>query len=126
MERPLWEPRAEVQLDLQPILMAAGAPETAILQLLYQQFSIDETLLQRQIETLLESQPRCTLSEVLDRFPPQKGLAEIIGYLSIAAGDTRHQIDPTTRDAIVLPALADATPRVMTVPRVIFRSHYAS
>jgi hypothetical protein len=126
MERPLWEPRAEVQLDLQPILMAAGAPDTAILQLLYQQFSIDESLLQRQIETLLESQPRCTLSEVLDRFPPQKGLAEIIGYLSIAAADTRHQIDPTIRDAILLPALADATPRVLTVPRVIFRSHYAS
>lgn len=126
MDRPLWEPRAAIHLDLQPILMADGERDDTSLQLLYQQFSIDTSLLQRQIETLLESQSHCTLYEVLERFPVEKGLAEIIGYLSIATGDIRHQIDPTNRDTIMLPALTNTTPRVLSVPRVIFRSPYAS
>lgn len=126
MERPLWEPRIEVQLNLQPILEATNDLGSDSLHLLYQQFYIDEGLLQRQIETLLEAQPHCTLGEVLDRFPAQKGLAEIIGYLSIAAGNARHQIDLSTHDVITLPATeTSTTPRLLRLPRVVFRSSYA-
>jgi cell division protein FtsB len=123
MERPLWSPRAEVQLDLQPILEAAGELDESSLQLLYRQFYVDESLLRRQIETVLEHQPTCTLGEILDRFPAQKGLAEILGYLSIAAGDPRHRIDPATRDTMSLPA-ADVSvgSRQIRMPRVVFRS----
>ncbi|NJN18062.1 MAG: DUF3375 domain-containing protein [Oscillochloris sp.] len=126
MERPLWEPRSEVQLNLQPILEAAVDLDDTSLHLLYQQFYIDESRLRRQIETLLEAQPTCTLGEVLERFPAQKGLAEIIGYLSIASSDTRHQIDLAIHDAIPLPAAAAvAAPRLLRLPRVVFRSSYA-
>ncbi len=125
MDRPLWEPRAEVRLDFGPLEPGVVAPDDLGLSLLYQQFSVDEGLLRRQVETLLDSQPSCTLGEVLERYPAQQGLAEIIAYLAIAASDTRHLIDPTTRDAILLRA-GDATPmRLLHVPRVTFRGGYA-
>jgi hypothetical protein len=125
MERPLWEPRAAVRIELQPVLEAASDLNPAALQLLYQQFYVDETLLRRQIEALLEHQPRCTLGELLDRFPAQKGLAEIIGYLAIAAGDGRHEIDLSGSEAVILPTGPLAAPRLLTLPRVVFRSSYA-
>lgn len=126
MERPLWEPRAEVQLDLAPLLEAASELDDASLHELYRQFYVDEGLLRRQIETLLEERPHCTLGEVLERFPARKGLAEILGYLAIAASDARHQIDLATADALTLPAAADlGAPRLLRLPRVVFRSSYA-
>jgi hypothetical protein len=126
MERPLWEPRAEAQIALQPLVEAAGALGVEQLHLLYRQFYVDEALLRRRIETLLDAQPSCTLGEVLERFPAEKGLAEVIGYLVIAAGDARHQIDPAGSEAITLPAAADDPPRLLTLPRVIYRSSYAA
>ncbi len=125
MERPLWAPRAAVQIAVQPILEASGDLGLEHLQLLYQQFYVDESLLRRRIETLLEAQPSCTLGEVLERFPAQKGLAEVIGYLVIAAGDARHAIDLATHDTISLPGTADAAPRQLRLPRVVYRSSYA-
>lgn len=126
MERPLWAPRAAVQIDVQPILEASGDLGLEQLHMLYRQFYVDESLLRRRIETLLEAQPSCTLSEVLEHFPAQKGLAEVIGYLVIAAGDARHAIDLATHDAISLPATADAAPRTLRLPRVVYRSSYAT
>jgi hypothetical protein len=125
MERPLWEPRAEVRIDLGPIEVGATAPGDADLSLLYRQFAVDEGLLRRQIETLLESQPSCTLGEVLERYPAQQGLAEIIAYLAIAANDARHAIDAAARDAILLRADDAAPARLLQVPRVTFRGGYA-
>jgi hypothetical protein len=125
MERPLWEPRGAIRLELQPIELGAANPAEADLSLLYRQFYVDEGLLRRQIETLLESQPACTLGEVLERYPVQKGLAEIIAYLAIAAGDARHTIDAATRDAIMLPGEDDSRARLLHMPRVTFRGSHA-
>jgi hypothetical protein len=93
---------------------------------LYGQFYVDPASLRLRIETLLETRPHCTLGEVLDRYPVQKGLAEVITYLTIAAADARHQIDPAAQETINLPALRDEQPRLLSLPRVVFRSVYAS
>lgn len=126
MEKPLWEPRAEVQITLQPIDVGQAALTDERLQVLYQQFYIDEDLLQRRIETVLETQPECTLSDLLQHYPAEKGIAEVIAYVGIAARDARHQIDDNQQEMIALPAL-DNQPhdRLLTLPRVLFRSAYA-
>src|SRR5262249_11416221 len=83
MEKSLWEPRAEVLVHTEPIVVGALDIDDASMRLLYQQFYVDPAPLCRQIEALLETRPQCTLGEVLDRYPARKGLAEIIAYLTI-------------------------------------------
>ncbi len=127
MEKPLWEPRAEVVVHAQPLAIGAIDLADDSLQALYQQFYINEDQLRRRIHTILETRSHCTLGELLDRYPPEKGLSEIIAYLSIAAADPRHTIDATMCEEISLFTMeGDAPPRMLTVPRIVFRSMYAT
>ncbi|HEU5099360.1 MAG TPA: DUF3375 domain-containing protein [Roseiflexaceae bacterium] len=126
MEKPLWEPQVATAVNTAPIAVGTVDLSDQSLIALYQQFYVDETELRRQIETLLETSPQCTLGEVLSRYPAQKGLAEIITYLTIATGDPRHRIDTAAREMISLPAVEELPPFLLALPRVIFRSAYAT
>lgn len=125
MEKLLWEPNVATVFAAQPQEVGDTAEDTSI-STLYRQFYVDESQLQRRIETLLETRPSCTLSELLDAYPPEKGIAEIIGYLAIASRDPRHSIDSDVAELVVLPAIHDIGEREVAAPRVVFRSAYAS
>jgi hypothetical protein len=117
LERPLWTPP--------PITSFADIePETAVLDLsisnleaLFSQFYIDTNQLQRRIATLLAQKPVVTLGEVASAYPITQGLAELIAYVSLAAGDETHQVDESSWEEISL----DGTGRFLRLPRIVFR-----
>ena len=85
---------------------------------------MDESLLRRRIERALGLHPQITLAELVDIYPIEKGLAEIITYLAIAAKDTRHQIHELLKEPISLGAArseGDVSPRLLMVPQILFR-----
>ena len=48
--------------------------------------------MRRQIDTLLQEQPVCSLGDLAEAFGIDKGVAELVGYLSIARLDEWAQI----------------------------------
>src|SRR5438445_12647703 len=105
MERNFWELPKTPTFDNQPDSISEEDLDDLDLTSLYDQFSIDEEELERHIETLLESQPQIRLSEILEHYPVEKGLAEVLAYCFLAARDPRHSIDPDIFEEIVFTTL---------------------
>ncbi len=123
MEHGLWEPGESFSVAVQPVNADDEEPDLRELISLHTQFHIDKMLLYQHIEALLDVRPRVTLAEVLQHYPPQKGLAEVLAYCTLAADDPDHFIDEHEKEVIELPV---ATPfgqemRVLTLPRVLYQ-----
>lgn len=122
MERNFWELPKTPTFDNQLDSISEEDLDDLDLAGLYDQFSIDEEELARHIETLLESQPQIRLSEVLEHYPVEKGLAEILAYCVLAARDSRHSIDPDISEEIVFASLTGTMQEtVLRVPQIYYR-----
>jgi Protein of unknown function (DUF3375) len=132
MEKGLWEPQETLSFSARPVTAGAAALNAGSaldLQHLYAQFYVDESLLRRRIETMLAARPAATLAEVVELYPVEKGLSEVIAYVAIAAREERHRIDHRNSEEIEL-VLASPDGNQMTrltIPQVTFRRRsYAS
>ena len=122
MERNFWELPKTPTFDNQPNSISEEDLDDLDLASLYDQFSIDEEELERHIETLLESQPQVRLSEVLEHYPVEKGLAEILAYCVLAARDPRHSIDSDISEEIVFASLTGTMQETaLRVPQIYYR-----
>ena len=85
---------------------------------------IDLTILEKRIDEVISKQESgsATLEEVLRLFPPEKGLAEIMGYLRLAVSRSSSRIDSSRKWKLVLPSEneTDDTERLITIPEVIY------
>jgi chaperonin cofactor prefoldin len=132
MEKGLWEPAETLSFSARPVTADAAAmavASTLDLRHLYAQFYVDELLLRRRIETLLATRPAVTLAEVVELYPVEKGLSEVIAYVAIAAQDERHRIDHRSSEEIglVLASPEGSQMTRLTIPHVTFRRRsYAS
>jgi hypothetical protein len=125
MEKLLWEPNVTTVFATMPQETGTMLDDTSI-GVLYRQFFVDESRLLRRIETMLETRPACTLAELLDIYPAEKGISELIAYLAIASHDERHIIDRDVAESVVLPAGGALSKRTIAMPRIVFRSAYES
>jgi hypothetical protein len=124
MERDLWEPAKTQIFNEQPLQVSAEDLRRIDFSVLYRQFSIDEMLLRRRIESLLEHRSLVRLADVLAEYPVEKGLAEVLTYCVLAARDPRHQIDPVVNEKIVLTTSGLETlerGRVLILPQISYR-----
>jgi Protein of unknown function (DUF3375). len=83
MDRPLYAPEAAVVIAQRP--QGAGNPSVGV-DALYDIDSVDLGALAGRISALLAASSQASLSEVVSRFPVVQGAAEVLGYLSLAAG----------------------------------------
>lgn len=123
MCRALFKPPRAPVLDLADIEKGEAQLDLAAL---FKQTTVDERLLRAHIAELLKARPQVTLAEVARHYPPEQGLAEVVGYLRIAALEGAP-VDETVTETIVLPAAGPThTPtaaradKTVRVPRVIF------
>jgi len=120
LERPLWEPRQTTNFQPMPEQIPATHPSDIDLSPLRNRFYVDERELRLHIEKLLVQQKEIELSDVLAAYPLTKGLTELLMYYTIAAGDPRHQIDPTQPRTITLRTVEDESEKRLTLPRVLY------
>jgi hypothetical protein len=118
VERQLWEPASTPRFGDEPPQVGEANLADAHLQTLYHQLYVDEQLLRRHIDTLLEQHPTVTLSDVVAAYPLERGLTEVITYLSIAAKEGHHYIDNNVQDTIPLGQHVER--RDITLPRITF------
>jgi hypothetical protein len=124
----LWEPGDTFSVTAQPLNADDEEPAMDDLLSLHTQFHIDKAVLYRHIEALLDIRSQVTLTEVLAHYPPEKGLAEVLAYCTLAANDPNHSIDAQHTETIELPiaTVAGHEMRILTIPRVLYqRRNYA-
>ena len=118
LERQLWEPPTASRFDDRPLAEGEADLAAADLRALSQQVYVNERQLRRNIDALLQRRASVTLAEVVTLYPIERGLTEVIAYVSIAAKSRHHRIDAEARDTIALGQAAER--RHMTLPRIVF------
>ena len=88
---------------------------------LYHQFYVDEAALAQRIAQVLERRAEVTLAELIELYPVEQGLSEIVAYLAIATKAEQHRINDTTIESIVIPSTEPETQLCLTLPQVVFR-----
>jgi hypothetical protein len=115
-ERPLFKPSHKPRIKGQEILEGdAEIPADA----LFDQMYIDKAELRARIRKLLQTRPQVSLSEVVGAHPLEHGLAELVGYMTVAADDAKAFVDDDRRETLTWQDRARGM-RQATVPLVIF------
>ena len=90
------------------------------LESFYHQCYVDEEKLRGQIDALLRQKQQCSLSELVKHFAVDKGVAELIGYLSIAKNSSEARVETEEKEQIRVTDF-DGEQKVVIVPKIIFR-----
>jgi hypothetical protein len=117
LERPLYSGPGD-----DSIVVRIDDEETPDVDLtaLFNSVTVDTERLRRQIRSVLFETGQVTLAAVLARYPLEEGLAELVGYFSIAAGDAFSVIDDE-REETVFWTDRTGTHRRARVPVVLFQ-----
>jgi Protein of unknown function (DUF3375) len=116
LERPLYSPPFKPKV----LQLAVDAGDESIeAEALFNQVYVDKTVLRARIRQALQTRAQISLADLVDRFPIEKGLAELVAYLSLAAEDEEAAIDDRTKQTL---EWTDETGvrRQATLPLVIF------
>lgn len=116
MERPLFKPAIKPRLASVIQLGDGSDIDTAAL---FDQIIVDKDLLRSQIRRLLQQETQTTLAAIIDRYPLQQGLSELIAYLVIAGTDDRTVFDEDRLETIKWQEAPEKW-RCARIPRIIF------
>ena len=86
---------------------------------LFEQVHVDKDRLASRVRQSLQTRPQISLVELVDRYPIEQGLAEIITYFSIAAEDHASIIDDRLHQTLNWVDDSGSS-RQATLPMVIF------
>jgi len=116
LDRPMFSPPMKPEID-DHISLANGddVPSDALFDSVY----VDKARLETNVWTLLQRKDQVSLSEIIETFPLEQGLAELITYLSVASSDGGAVIDDTHRQTISWTD-EEGHARQATLPLVIF------
>ena len=97
MDRPLFTPPDKPQIDIDVL---AVPTDLVSLDALFATPHVDKTRLRESIRRTLQSRGQVSLEELIQTYPLEQGLAELIAYLSLAADDPNALIDDNRRVVI--------------------------
>ncbi len=92
MERPLYT------FPIKPVIretVSLGDGSDVPSDILYSGVFVDRLKLKRQIRAVLQERDQASLGDILEGYPLEEGLAELVAYLSIAGEDEKAVFDDT-------------------------------
>jgi hypothetical protein len=116
MERPLFSPPMKPRVDGKKIELA---DERVDAEALFAQWVVDKPSLRSRIRQALAERDQVTLSEIVAAHPLERGLTELMTYLSLAAEDRDALFSETEVDALSW-VDAEGKRREAELGRVIF------
>jgi hypothetical protein len=116
LDRPLFAPPLRPEID-DMVLVGDGAELAA--NGLFDRVYVDKARLRSLIRRALQRRDRISLNEIVDAYPLEQGLAELVAYLSIATEEPDAVIDDTAKEIISWTDHEGLT-REATMPRVVF------
>lgn len=114
-EKRLYRVRSESHFEARIEPKAATIDIESFLHQCY----VDEALLKRRIDTLLKRRVQCTLGEVVAHFGVDKGIAELVGYYSIAKSRGTARIEKDSFETVDI-ADFDGNTKKVRIPKTIF------
>ncbi len=117
MERPLFSPPLKIKLDS---IILDGDGETIDTAALYNQVVVDKLKLKRRILKALEFEDQISLAALIEQYPLEEGLAELITYLTIAE-ESRFAFIDESRKATVQWTDHKGAHRSATMPVIMFQ-----
>ncbi|WP_028583773.1 DUF3375 domain-containing protein [Desulfogranum mediterraneum] len=115
-ERPMYSPPVKPIIAAEVVEADSSSISTEVL---FDQFVVDRLQLERQIKGLLRSHDQVSLREIIQAYPLQQGLAELVTYLSIAA-ESRTALFDEEQPETILWQEEDGSKKCGTIPRIIF------
>ncbi|MEI7811448.1 MAG: DUF3375 domain-containing protein [Ignavibacteria bacterium] len=117
MERPLYNPpRLPVIEDK---TREEGATDIST-EAIYKQLNINPEDLKHKISEMLVDREQIPLREVFERFPIEKGLAEVVLYIDIASKDKRAVINETVTETVLISSKAKNKQYSIIIPEIIY------
>lgn len=116
MERPLFSPPVKLKINDK---VSIGEAHELVPDVLFNQIIINKAQLKLNIKKALNTRPQVTLKQIIDDFPLQQGLAELIVYMSIAATNKSALFDESEIELIRW-INSDGIEKQVTLPRIIF------
>lgn len=120
--RPLWSPtKATTFLDRRPSQGSDEISQTALAALVGQ-FHIDIAVLRQQVAMALRDRTQIKLKELVELYPVEKGLSEVMGYFQIATQDPLHMVNEAITETFTVAALDGDQHRILKIqaPQIIF------
>lgn len=119
MERRLWSPPVQARFDHQPMEIDDTELEGLDISDLFDLFAVERDQLEGYIEQVLMHNSQVTLRDVVEVFPVERGLSEVITYMAIASDMRRHSIDDSVTESITVKSPNNLM-RQIALPRIIF------
>ncbi|MDD3591788.1 MAG: DUF3375 family protein, partial [Sulfurovum sp.] len=89
------------------------------LESFYHQFFIDEELLQKNITKILLHKSQCSMEDIVGEFGIKKGIAELIGYLSIAKNSENARVEDSEKIRLKIEDF-DGMTKMVSMPKIVF------
>jgi hypothetical protein len=121
MERPLWSPREETQFEPPMNIIDDLAIDISEIGELFNQYYVDEDLLEAHLSKLLDTYESVTLSEVLAAYPSTKGIGEVLTYLRLAAEKPHCYINPEQVEFIEIDLYQNDMGVLLRIPQAIYQ-----
>lgn len=116
IERKLCEEQTTGVYHASPTL-ASPVADLKTLKKLFNPNLIDRKVLAQNIKTLLQEQPQITLQAVIEAYPLQKGLSELIAYITLSENTQKVLVDEKT----IVPLLFDvANGKYLDAPKITY------
>lgn len=96
-----------------------GTGSEADMDMLFSQQFIDKEKLRDNIQSALQKQPQISLCQLLDSYPLEYGVAELVTYFDLAHTGGRHVVDESVNDEIIVKR-QDGRMQLVKMFRVIF------
>lgn len=117
-DRPLYSPPEQIRFKKQQLQEGQASVDN---KLLYEQFEIDIPRLKNNIKQVLKNRPQISLPELLQEYPAEKGVAEIVAYMDIASkNEKRHSVSADEQDEILIRNLQTGQIFKVKIPQIIF------
>jgi len=100
MERPLWD--VSVSPELRKADLEEGSSTLVDTQQLYTQFDINREELSKRIDELLAITSQFTLKTLIEKYPVERGLAEILMYVDIALKNENVSVNEDTYETMIV------------------------
>ena len=100
MERPLWNVPASP--ELKKIDLVDGSSTLVDTEQLYSQFDIDPEELRTRINEFLAKNTQFSLKTLIEKYPVERGLAEILIYVDIALKNEKAFINEDIYESMIL------------------------
>jgi hypothetical protein len=116
MDRPLYTPPFKPRVAQQTV---AEGDESLDVDALFEQVYVDKAVLLAHIRQSLQTRDQISLADLVDKWPIEHGLAELVAYLSLASDDEAAVIDDSRLQTLVWTD-QNGQQRQATMPLIVF------